>query len=85
MLRDETGWLFEPESADSLATALDRAMRLQADQREQLAQRAIVNVRANFTKELMCAKTLEVYGEVLRDAAAARARITARAGTRAGA
>lgn len=74
ILRDETGWLFEPESVDSLATALDRAMRLQADQREQLAQRAIVNVRANFTKELMCAKTLEVYGEVLRDAAATRAR-----------
>ncbi|MPY72797.1 MAG: glycosyltransferase [Alphaproteobacteria bacterium] len=85
VLRDETGWLFEPESVDSLATALDRAMRLQADQREQLAQRAIANVRANFTKELMCARTLEVYGEVLRDAAAARARVTARAGARAGA
>ena len=44
-----------------------------------LAKRAIVNVRANFTKELMCAKTLEVYGEVLRDAAAARARAQRRA------
>jgi glycosyltransferase involved in cell wall biosynthesis len=78
VLPGETGWLFEPSKAASLAAALDRAMDLDADAREALAKRAIVNVRANFTKELMCAKTLEVYGEVLRDAAAARAR----AGTR---
>jgi glycosyltransferase involved in cell wall biosynthesis len=78
VLPGETGWLFEPSKAASLAAALDRAMGLDADAREALAKRAIVNVRANFTKELMCAKTLEVYGEVLRDAAAARAR----AGTR---
>ena len=40
---------------------------------------ASTNVSFNFTKELMCAKTLEVYGEVLRDAAAARARAQTRA------
>jgi glycosyltransferase involved in cell wall biosynthesis len=74
LLRDETGWLFEPSNAESLAVALETAMRLESDAREALAKRAIGNVRANFTKELMCAKTLEVYGEVLRDAAAARAR-----------
>jgi len=74
LLRDETGWLFEPSSPESLAAALETAMGLESDAREALAKRAIGNVRANFTKELMCAKTLEVYGEVLRAAAAARAR-----------
>lgn len=74
VLPGETGWLFEPSNPASLAAALDLAMDLDPDARERLAKRAIVNVRANFTKELMCAKTLEVYGEVLRDAAAARAR-----------
>lgn len=74
LLRDETGWLFEPSNPESLAAALETAMGLESDAREALAKRAIGNVRANFTKELMCAKTLEVYGEVLRAAAAARAR-----------
>lgn len=74
VLPGETGWLFEAGRAESLAAALARALELNAEEREHLAKRAIVNVRANFTKELMCARTLEVYGEVLREAAVARAR-----------
>lgn len=74
LLADETGWLFEPDNAESLAAALDRAMGLPPQARDVLAQRAMANVRANFSKEQMCAKTLEVYGEILREAAAARAR-----------
>ena len=74
VLPGETGWLFEPANVGSLAAALDRAMSLKVHERELLAKRAVVNVRANFTKELMCAKTLEVYGEVLREAAVARTR-----------
>ncbi len=74
VLPDETAWLFEPDDAESLADALGQAMRLGADARAILAQRAMANVRANFSKEMMCAKTLEVYGEILREAATARAR-----------
>jgi glycosyltransferase involved in cell wall biosynthesis len=74
ILPDETGWLFEPGDAESLAEAIGRAMSLGADAREVVARRAMANVRANFSKEMMCAKTLEVYGEILREAATARAR-----------
>jgi glycosyltransferase involved in cell wall biosynthesis len=69
-LEGETGWLFEPGDPDSLARTLDVVLRLETGERENLAERAISNVRANFTKELMCAKTLEVYSEVLTEASA---------------
>jgi glycosyltransferase involved in cell wall biosynthesis len=55
---------------EALAATLDGVLRLDTGARETLAERAIANVRANFTKEQMCAKTLEVYSEVLTEAAA---------------
>ena len=67
---NETGWLFEPGDATSLAMALEAALRLDTGERETLAERAIENVRANFTKDQMCARTLEVYSELLTEAAA---------------
>lgn len=67
---NQTGWLFEPGDADSLAAALEAALGLSTEQRETLAARAIENVRANFTKDRMCARTLEVYSELLTEAAA---------------
>ena len=70
MLPDETGWLFQPDDVGSLAATLDRVLRLGTAARERLAQRAMANVRANFTKEQMCTKTLDVYSEMLTEAAA---------------
>lgn len=70
VLPDETAWLFEPDNVEALAATLDGVLRLDTGARETLAERAIANVRANFTKEQMCAKTLEVYSEVLTEAAA---------------
>lgn len=70
IVEGETGWLFEPDDAESLAATLDAVLRLETQERENLAERAIANVRANFTKDLMCAKTLDVYSEVLTEASA---------------
>ncbi len=61
----ETGWLVPPGDADALAAAIDRALAVDADTRRHLAERAMANVRARFSKETMCAKTLDVYEEVL--------------------
>ena len=69
-IEGETGWLFKPGDPDSLARALEVVLGLETGARENLAERAISNVRSNFTKELMCAKTLEVYSEVLTEASA---------------
>jgi len=70
ILPDETGWLFEPDSIDALAGTLDGVLRLGPSAREHIAERAMANVRANFTKEQMCARTLEIYSEVLTEASA---------------
>ncbi|MEM8827163.1 MAG: glycosyltransferase family 4 protein, partial [Pseudomonadota bacterium] len=67
---NETGWLFEPGDANSLAMALEAALSLDTGERETLAERAIENVQANFTKDQMCARTLDVYSELLTEAAA---------------
>jgi glycosyltransferase involved in cell wall biosynthesis len=65
VLPGETGWMFPPGDAAGLAAALDLALKLDTDRREELARHATANVRARFTRANMCAATLDVYEEVL--------------------
>jgi glycosyltransferase involved in cell wall biosynthesis len=60
-----TGWLVPPGDADALAAAIEKVLSLDSAQRSTLAGKAIANVRDNFSKATMCAKTLDVYDEVL--------------------
>ncbi|MEQ9575903.1 MAG: glycosyltransferase family 4 protein [Rhodospirillales bacterium] len=60
-----TGWLVPPGDADALAKAIEKVLSLDSAQRSTLAGKAIANVRDNFSKAAMCAKTLDVYDEVL--------------------
>lgn len=60
-----TGWLFTPSDPISLADALDRALRLSQAERFRIAEAAVARARSLFTKTEMCARTLEVYEEVL--------------------
>ena len=62
---DETGWLVPPRNSDALAEAIDRVLTIGESARRRLSKAAIANVRENFSKEVMCAKTLDVYNEVL--------------------
>lgn len=59
-----TGRLVPPGDAEALATALVSTLALDGRVREQLAPLAIAHVRAHFSKEAMCAKTLAVYDEL---------------------
>ena len=63
----ETGWLVPPGDAGALAAALREALALEPAQREALARRVIANVRKEYTRELMCGRTLAVYQEVLAE------------------
>ena len=65
LLPGETGWLTPPDDAQALAAALDIALALDAPAREALAARAMPRVRASFSTETMCARTLDVYRELL--------------------
>ncbi len=65
IIEGETGWLAPPGDADALSAAIDRVLDLKEPARNRLAEKAAANVRENFSKHAMCAKTLEVYNEVL--------------------
>lgn len=60
-----TGWLVPPGDPMELARAIERVLALGESARSTLATKAIANVRENFSKATMCAKTLDVYDDVL--------------------
>ena len=68
VLIDQTGWLVPPEDADALSEALTKVLALDQVARGRLSETAIANVAQRFSKQRMCAKTLEVYNEVLQAA-----------------
>jgi glycosyltransferase involved in cell wall biosynthesis len=65
IIEGETGWLVPPGDKAALAGALRKALGMSESERQAFADRAVENVRKNFSKEAMCAKTLHVYEEVL--------------------
>ncbi|MBL8704521.1 MAG: glycosyltransferase family 4 protein [Rhodospirillales bacterium] len=67
VLDGETGWLIQPGNARQLAQAIDAALGLDTEARAAIASRAMQFVRETFPKDLMCARTLDVYREVLAE------------------
>jgi glycosyltransferase involved in cell wall biosynthesis len=65
VLPDVTAFPFLPGDAGSLSEALRRALLLDGGQRAHISQQAEAHVRANFTKDRMCARTLALYRELL--------------------
>ena len=66
IVRGETGWLVPPGDAAALAGAIAAALSLEPSQRAMLATRAMAHIAANFTREQMMDKTLDVYAELLQ-------------------
>jgi glycosyltransferase involved in cell wall biosynthesis len=66
ILRGQTGWLVPPSDAGALADAVEEALALTPGQRAVLATRAMNHIANNFTRELMCERTLDVYAELLQ-------------------
>lgn len=60
-----TGWLTRPGDAVALAAALGSALAVNGYQRERMSGAAMEFVRRNFSTEAMCARTLQVYTDVL--------------------
>ena len=65
VIENETGWLVPPGDVDALAKRLDKVLNLTLKQRNILSKKGIENVQKRFSKDKMCAKTLDVYNEVL--------------------
>jgi glycosyltransferase involved in cell wall biosynthesis len=60
-----TGWLVPAREPAALAQAIGAALALAPADRALLARRAASHVRAHFTREEMCARTIAVYEELL--------------------
>ena len=60
-----TGWLVPPRDPAALAEAIGEALSLGESERQHFARRTIAHVASRFTCEAMCARTIEVYEELL--------------------
>lgn len=65
VLAGESGWLVAPGDAEALAAALTEALALPTAVRTAMGARGQEHIRANFSKDRMCADTLQVYNELL--------------------
>ncbi|MBQ7303351.1 MAG: glycosyltransferase [Alphaproteobacteria bacterium] len=65
MVYGKTGKHFVSGDASSLAEALTWALELSTQEREEIGKAAIEYVKNNFTKEIMCNKTIAVYNELV--------------------
>lgn len=63
----KSGKLFKSNDSDSLAQTIDWALNLDDKTKQEIGKAAIENVRNNFTKQIMCDKTIAVYKEVLNE------------------
>ena len=65
LLPGATGWLFTPSNAPSLAGALEQAMNLPVERREELAVQARSHIIENFGRDSMTASTIDIYEGLL--------------------
>lgn len=60
-----TGWLVPPGDTTALATAINHVLRLEPEARDALGRRARAHIAQGFTRDTMCARTIDVYEELL--------------------
>jgi glycosyltransferase involved in cell wall biosynthesis len=60
-----TGWLVPPSDSDALAGAIREALALDIVERTALGRRARAHIAAGFTRDAMCARTIDIYEELL--------------------
>ena len=73
LISGRTGFLFPSGDPAALAEGLRKALFLSPEARARLHDEAIARVRAEFSKDQMCARTLALYREVLRAGAGTQA------------
>ena len=66
-----TGWLVPPRDPTALAGAIAEALALDPEARAAFARRARAHVAAEYSRQLMCERTIAVYEELLFPEAAA--------------
>jgi len=60
-----TGWLVPPGDTPAMAAAIAEALTLDPATRDALARRSRAHIANGFTREAMCARTIDIYEELL--------------------
>ncbi|MBP5216074.1 MAG: glycosyltransferase family 4 protein [Alphaproteobacteria bacterium] len=60
-----SGFLFESGNPDDLASKISTALHLTTAERDKMGAAGIKNVKENFTKQIMCDKTIAFYEELM--------------------
>ena len=63
--RGMSGWLVPPRNPASLVAAIGEALSLGESERAAFSRRAIAHVASRYSRQAMCARTIEVYEELL--------------------
>lgn len=67
IIDEQTGFLIEPFDIESLAKAIDKILLMSKEETEKLGVAGRKNVEDNFSNDLMCQKTIEVYIKTLNN------------------
>ena len=67
IIDEQTGFLVEPFDTESLAKAIDKILLMSKEETEKLGVAGRKNVEDNFSNDLMCQKTIEVYIKTLNN------------------
>ena len=65
IIKDVTGWLYEPDNIIDLSDKLRKALELGDLERQKMASKAIERTALHFNNEAMCLKTLKVYSDLI--------------------
>ena len=65
IIKDVTGWLYQPNDAIDLSDKLRKALELDNLERKKMASKAIERTVLNFNNDFMCLKTLKVYSDLI--------------------
>jgi glycosyltransferase involved in cell wall biosynthesis len=65
IIKDVTGWLYEPDNIIDLSDKLRKALELDDLERQKMASKAIERTVLHFKNEAMCLKTLKVYSDLI--------------------
>jgi len=65
VIHNENGWLVEPSNEKSLARAIEKALRMNENELEELGNNGKVRVKKKFTAQAMCDQTVAYYEDLL--------------------
>jgi glycosyltransferase involved in cell wall biosynthesis len=65
IIDEESGFLIEPFDTDALAKVIDKILEMPKEETDKFGLAGRKNVEDNFSNDLMCQKTIEVYKNLL--------------------